>query len=848
MTERVQFPWPIKVSTGRFILKPRIPAMPADKQESDAAFKLTHLASHISHSETDVGGGTRPSGGRVSEVPKTFGKYQLIRLLGEGGMGAVYLARDTELERDVALKLPKIKGTKSGEVLDRFRREARTAATLNHPNVCPMYEFGELDGQFFLTMAYVDGEPLSYYTKKTKAIAARQVALLIRKLAMALAHAHAKGIIHRDLKPGNVMINKKAEPIVMDFGLARRDASEDTRLTQTGAFVGTPAYVSPEQITNRKGEVDHRTDIYSLGVMLYEMLAQRLPYEAENAMNMMAQVLTGTPDPPTVHRGRACPRLSEIAMKAITRDVTQRYQTMKEVADDLTAYLKGDRAPRADLSESAARIATGFGDEVYQTAALDVENIDFLSFDFKDYGLGETVSPRSKTAAGNRDSRTSTRGNQTRSSSTASAGSSARRSRSVLEQRRPGNSGNKSLMFGLGGIAAFLAIALGIFLTIRTKHGTVRIEIPGASDNVMVSVDGETISLEVLEKGYTIEVGPHAMTVKADGFVTETKEFTVSKGEEEFLTVKLTPSAPQPSPAPPNTGSSRSPIAVSTSDPGFDAFLGKGKWKWSDPEPVMSGFADCHTFTVSSDACTLIVSSWRLGGVGDKDLWISRRVSALEPWPELKNMGATINRKSVEWSPSLSSDGTELYFHTVGSRSDADLFVSTWDPGKEAWTEPTSLPAPVNSPLLEQAPLISPNGLELILWSQRDSKSGCLWQYRRKDLHSPFQSEKSLAGALPSLGGGIDAYSSDALQILAQTTQTRFEIFQRDNLDSPWSNPVETFVLPEGAFFVRYAHAAGQLFFQRTSPYINELWQMRLVDANDESIPFAPVTERTAEK
>ena len=134
--------------------------MSADKPKPDGAFKSTHLASHISHSETDVGGGTRPSGGRGSEVPEKFGKYRLIRLLGEGGMGAVYLARDTELGRDVALKLPKIKGAKSGEVLDRFRSEARTAATLNHPNVCPMYEFGELEGQFFLTMAYVDGQPL----------------------------------------------------------------------------------------------------------------------------------------------------------------------------------------------------------------------------------------------------------------------------------------------------------------------------------------------------------------------------------------------------------------------------------------------------------------------------------------------------------------------------------------------------------------------------------------------------------------------------------------------------------------------------------------------------------------
>jgi len=175
-----------------------------------------------------------PSG----KFPSPFGRYQLLKCLGEGGMGAVYLAHDTQLERSVALKIPKLEAGEQSQVLARFYREARSAAALRHPNICPVHEVGEVDSVPYLSMAYIEGKPLSQVAKGQNQ---RQVALLARKLALALLEAHRLGVVHRDLKPENIMIDTRGEPIIMDFGLARRARGETARLTQSGMAMGTPA-------------------------------------------------------------------------------------------------------------------------------------------------------------------------------------------------------------------------------------------------------------------------------------------------------------------------------------------------------------------------------------------------------------------------------------------------------------------------------------------------------------------------------------------------------------------------------------------------------------------------------
>ncbi len=180
-------------------------------------------------------------------LPEQVGRYRVVRLLGRGGMGAVFLAEDPELGRPVALKVPRLGPADGPQVLERFHREARAAATLHHPNICPVYDVGEVGGVPYLAMAFVEGKALSEVLRGGKPVPARRAAALVRKLALALQEAHARGVVHRDLKPANVMIDRRGEPVIMDFGLARLTSPGETRLTQDGSVLGTPAYMAPSR-------------------------------------------------------------------------------------------------------------------------------------------------------------------------------------------------------------------------------------------------------------------------------------------------------------------------------------------------------------------------------------------------------------------------------------------------------------------------------------------------------------------------------------------------------------------------------------------------------------------------
>ena len=277
---------------------------------------------------------------RRDKLPEQFGRYRILRLLGRGGMGAVYLAHDNQLDRDVALKIPTLSGSEAEQVLERFHREARAAATLAHPHICPVYDVGVQDGSPYLTMAYVEGQPLTAHARTGNLLPAARVAALIRGVALALAYAHGRGVIHRDLKPANILLNVLGEPIVMDFGLARRSGTQDVRLTQSGQLMGTPAYMSPEQVAGDAARVGPGYDIYSLGVVLYELLTGRLPFEG-SWTEVLAKILTQDPPPPS----SLCPDLpaglDAVCRKAIARQVEERYATMAEFAAALQPWTQG---------------------------------------------------------------------------------------------------------------------------------------------------------------------------------------------------------------------------------------------------------------------------------------------------------------------------------------------------------------------------------------------------------------------------------------------------------------------------------------------------------------------------
>ncbi len=288
------------------------------------------------------------------ELPETFGRYRIVKKLGQGGMGAVYLAHDTALDRPVALKVPHFSAADGPDVVERFYREARAAAALQHQNICAIHDVGEVNGVPYLTMAYVEGKPLSSFLTGGKHLAPNKAAALVRQLALVLKEAHARGIIHRDLKPSNIMIAAQGKPIIMDFGLARRLHSSDLPLTR--GVMGTPHYMAPEQAAG-EGAVGPGHDIYSLGVIFYELLTGQLPFQGPIAV-VLAQLMTKEPPPPSWHRPGLDPALEAICLKAMAKSPTARYSSMQDFAQALGQWLQKDGKPETGPIPPVATLVT----------------------------------------------------------------------------------------------------------------------------------------------------------------------------------------------------------------------------------------------------------------------------------------------------------------------------------------------------------------------------------------------------------------------------------------------------------------------------------------------------------
>lgn len=277
-----------------------------------------------------------PTGVRI---PQEMGRYHILRKLGQGAMGSVFLANDEQLGRKVALKIPRGDVQRDAELRTRFEREARAVAALDHPNICRIYDVGEFEGIHYICMGYIEGFSLSRFAIAESGLSEQRIAEIVIKLAKALAAAHEAGFIHRDLKPANVMIDHNDEPVILDFGLARRiDPNKDTRVTQTGANVGSPAYMSPEQVDGDQEKIGLQTDVYSLGVILYELLTGRLPFEGSMA-SVMGQIMMKKPDKPSDYRRELSVRLENICVRMLEKDCTKRHPSMHAVAADLREYL-----------------------------------------------------------------------------------------------------------------------------------------------------------------------------------------------------------------------------------------------------------------------------------------------------------------------------------------------------------------------------------------------------------------------------------------------------------------------------------------------------------------------------
>ena len=260
-------------------------------------------------------------------------RYEVINLLGRGGMGAVYRVRDRELNREVALKLIRADVAGDPETLERFKREIQLSSVITHKNVLRVYDLGESDGIRFLTMQFVEGEDLSTIVKRKKALPMERVVKIFRQICEGLRAAHEQGVIHRDLKPQNVMLGRNDTVYLTDFGLAR--SLEHSGMTQTGAVIGTPFYMSPEQV--KGAEVGPQSDIYSLGVILYEMVTGKVPFSGATPYEVMVQRIQKAPRPAAESNAELPVYLSRILERCMQVNPALRYQSVDEVLADLDA-------------------------------------------------------------------------------------------------------------------------------------------------------------------------------------------------------------------------------------------------------------------------------------------------------------------------------------------------------------------------------------------------------------------------------------------------------------------------------------------------------------------------------
>src|ERR687895_1742963 len=282
------------------------------------------------------------------------GRYRVLRRLGSGGMANVYLAEDEELGRRIAIKILNERHAADEQFIERFRREAKNAAGLSHPNIVQIYDRGEAEGTYYIAMEYLEGQTLKEMAAHREPLPVGEAIAYARQILAALRFAHRKGIVHRDIKPHNALIDDDGRLKVTDFGIAR--AGPSSQMTEAGSIIGTAQYLSPEQA--RGSAVDQRSDLYSIGVVLYELLTGTVPFTGDTPVEIAMKHLSDTPRPPSALRTEIPPDLDMVVLRALAKNPDDRFQTADEMDAELARVEQGGSVT-AITADAATAVLSG---------------------------------------------------------------------------------------------------------------------------------------------------------------------------------------------------------------------------------------------------------------------------------------------------------------------------------------------------------------------------------------------------------------------------------------------------------------------------------------------------------